>query len=159
MKKINTFLVVAAILTACSSTTELPKDQVYNVDGIAIDGYDPVAYFEQGEAKKGVAAESFNYNGLVYHFSSTKNRLLFMENPDKFLPNYGGWCAYAVAETSTKMQPDPAQWQINDGELILFTSNFMTTLTGSLKEEWNEDPAGFETRADDNWSQMSHTRP
>ena len=157
----NTFVLLAAValFTACSAGTDLPKDEVYNVDGIAMNGYDPVAYFVQGEPKKGLEAESLNHKGLVYYFSSTKNRLLFSENPDKYLPNYGGWCAYAVAETSTKMEPDPEQWQIQDGELILFTSSFMTKLTGSLKDEWNEDPVNYELRANSNWDQMNQTAP
>ncbi|WP_436515004.1 YHS domain-containing (seleno)protein [Ekhidna sp. To15] len=159
MKKTYIFIAMLFLMSACSSDAESPKDEVYNVGGVALDGYDPVAYYEQGEAKKGTEAESFNYNGLAYHFSSTKNRLLFMENPNKYLPNYGGWCAYAVAETSTKMKPDPAQWQIQDGELILFTSSMITKLTGSLKDEWNEDPEAFETRADSNWTEMNQVTP
>lgn len=155
MKKISVLLIVLALTVACSSESDLPKDEVYNVEGVAIDGYDPVAYFEQGEAKKGLDSESINHKGLTYYFSSTKNRLLFQENPGKYLPEYGGWCAYAVAEASTKMEPDPTQWQIQDGELILFTSSWMTKLTGSLKDEWNEDSENYESKADTNWKQMS----
>lgn len=155
MKKINTLLLVLVISTACSTESGESKDTIFNVEGIAIDGYDPVAYFEQGEAKKGMENESVKHEGLTYYFSSTKNRQLFQENPEKYLPEYGGWCAYAVAETSTKMEPDPTQWQIQDGELILFTSSWMTKLTGSLKEEWNEDPDAFESRADTNWKAIN----
>ncbi|MEO9483444.1 MAG: YHS domain-containing (seleno)protein [Ekhidna sp.] len=156
MKRISILLIMAAIVASCSSGSDAPKDEVFNVEGVALDGYDPVAYFEQGEAKKGVEDESVNHQGLVYYFSSTKNRLLFQENAEKYLPEYGGWCAYAVAETSTKMQPDPTQWQIQDGELMLFTSSWMTKLTGSLKDEWNEDPESYETKADNNWDTMNN---
>lgn len=155
MKKVVILLAAIVMLHACNMESDLPKDEVYNVGGLAIDGYDPVAYFEQGEARKGVEAEVVIHQGLKYYFSSTKNRLLFMENPDKYLPNYGGWCAYAVAENSIKMEPDPLQWQIQEGELILFTSSFMTQLTGSLKDEWNEDPGDYEKRADSNWIEMN----
>ncbi|MEP1034616.1 YHS domain-containing (seleno)protein [Ekhidna sp.] len=153
MKKISTLLLAISLISSCN-TVDAPKDEIYNIEGIALDGYDLVAYFAQGEAKKGVNQEVVNYNGISYQFSSTKNRRLFEENPEKYLPEYGGWCAYAVAETSTKMEPDPTQWQIQDGQLILFTSSWMTKLTGSLKEEWNQDPIDYEVRADANWDKM-----
>ncbi len=155
MKKLSILTLVLVIAVACSSGSDEPKDETYNVDGIAIDGYDPVAYFEQGEAKKGVEEESVNYNGLTYYFSSTKNRLLFQESPEKYLPAYGGWCAYAIAESSTKMEPDPTMWQIEDGKLQLFYDDWMTNLTGSLKDEWNENPTEYKVKADGNWESMN----
>lgn len=155
MYRTSVFIVLVGIFSACSSSQDQPKSEIYNVEGVALDGYDPVAYFVQGEAKKGYKAESVKYEEVSYYFSSTKNRLLFQENPQKYLPNYGGWCAYAVAEASTKMEPDPTQWQIENDELILFTSSWMTKLTGSLKDEWNEDPRGYEFRADSNWVDMN----
>lgn len=156
MKKINILIAVLVLASACSSSSNEQKDAVYNVEGVAIDGYDPVAYFVQGEAKKGIEEESVNHNGLVYYFSSTKNRLLFQENPDKYVPAYGGWCAYAVAASSTKMEPDPTMWQIENGELQLFYDDWMTSLTGSLKEEWNENPTEYKAKADQNWTALKN---
>ena len=152
MKKINILLAVLVFTVACSSGSDAPKDEVYNVEGIAIDGYDPVAYFEQGEARKGIKNESVDYQGLKYYFSSTKNRVLFEESPEKYLPAYGGWCAYAIAEASKKMEPDPTMWQIEGGELQLFYDDWMTNLTGNLKDTWNESPAEYKAKADQNWS-------
>ncbi|MEO1253291.1 MAG: YHS domain-containing (seleno)protein [Bacteroidota bacterium] len=154
MKSLSILILSSLFLVACSSDSSDKKDQIFNSNGIAIDGYDVVAYHEQNEAKKGTESESVNYEGFTYLFSSTKNRVLFEENPDKYLPKYGGWCAYAVAETSTKMSPDPTEWQIQDGELQLFTSSWMTKLTGSLKDDWNEDPKDFKNRADQNWNKI-----
>lgn len=150
----HSFILILILLIVSCSQQEVSQDPIFNVEGIAIDGYDPVAYFEQGEAKKGVESESLDYKGLKYFFSSTKNRKFFEENPEKYLPKYGGWCAYAVAETSTKMRPDPTEWQIQDGELQLFTSSWMTKLTGSLKDDWNEAPKDYKTRADKNWNDI-----
>ncbi len=154
MKKLNILLILIIITAACSSSSDEPKDATYNVEGVAIDGYDPVAYFEQGEARKGTQNESAIHEGLTYYFSSTKNRLLFQEDPQKYLPEYGGWCAYAIAASSTKMEPDPTMWQIEDGKLQLFYDDWMTSLTGSLKEEWNENPVEYKSKADKNWSVM-----
>ena len=154
MKRI-VYLLPALILFSCASNSEEPKGPVYNLNGVALAGYDPVAYFEQGEPKVGMEDEVVTYEGLKYYFSNTKNRLLFQENPTKYLPAYGGWCAYAVAETSGKMEPDPTMWQIQDGKLQLFYDDWMTSLTGSLKEEWNTDPKSYKVKADSNWEKMN----
>ena len=154
MRKLSYLFIYLAIIS-CSSGNSEEKDPIFNEEGIALAGYDPVAYFEQSEAKLGTKSESVNYQGLEYYFSSTKNKLLFQENPEQYLPAYGGWCAYAVAETSTKMEPDPTMWQIQDGKLQLFYDDWMTSLTGSLKKEWNEDPANYKVKADDNWEVMN----
>jgi len=156
MKKIFYLLTMLPLfLISCSSGSGSEKGPVYNLEGVALAGYDPVAYFEQGEAKMGTADEVVNYEGLTYYFSSTKNRLLFQENPTKYLPAYGGWCAYAVAEKSGKMEPDPTMWHIQDGKLQLFYDDWMTSITGSLKEEWNTDPENYKRRADANWEKMN----
>jgi len=149
------YILSALILFSCGAGSEEPKGPIFEVQGFALAGYDPVAYFEQSEAKKGSEEELVTYQENTYCFSSTKNRELFENNPEKYLPAYGGWCAYAVAEKSFKMQPDPEEWQIQDGELQLFTSTWMTKLTGSLIEDWNEDPEDFKKRADQNWEQMN----
>ena len=154
MNKISLLLVVLITTFSCGSKSEQPKDQIYNVEGIALDGYDPVAYFIQGEPKRGLVDEKVDYQGVTYLFSSTKNRLLFLEEPQRYLPKYGGWCAYAVAETSSKMEPDPTMWQVQNGELQLFYDDWMTSLTGSLKKEWNTNPTDYKKKADINWGEM-----
>lgn len=152
MKKFALLLTITlGFLTSCSSENETPKGEIYEVDGVALEGYDPVAYFAQSEAKKGTKQSSAEYNGLTYYFSSSKNQSLFQENPEKYLPEYGGWCAYAVAEGSRKMEPDPTMWQIQDGKLQLFYDDWMTSLSGGLKEEWNENPNEYTSKADQNW--------
>ena len=147
-------LLLPIVIFSCSTGSDAPQGPVFEEAGFAIGGYDPVAYFEQSEAKLGNENETAEYGGYTYCFASTKNRELFEGNPEKYLPAYGGWCAYAVAETATKMQPDPTKWQIQDGQLQLFTSNLMTRLTGDLREDWNEDPEDYKSRADSNWTDI-----
>lgn len=144
------FILLSLLFFACGSS-EGPKGEVYETDGIAIGGYDPVSYFEQSEAKLGDPGATTIVDGVTYQFSSTKNKKLFDGNPEKYLPAYGGWCAYAVAENSIKMEADPTMWQIQDGKLMLFYDDWMTSLTGSLKEEWNTDQASYKVKADENW--------
>jgi len=148
-------LVILTILFFACDTSEPPTGPVFAPEGFALNGYDPVAYFEQSEARKGVQLEAVEYNGYTYLFSSTKNKATFQEDPEKYLPAYGGWCAYAVAEASNRMAPNPELWQIQDGELQLFYEDWQTSLFGSLKDEWNEDPKNFKVRADANWQTMN----
>ena len=143
-------ILLSILFFACGSSEE-PKGEIYETNGVAIGGYDLVSYFEQSEAKLGNIAVTSTHDGLVYQFSNTENKNLFDVDPQKYLPAYGGWCAYAVAENSTKMQPDPTMWQIQDGKLLLFYDDWMTSLTGSLREEWNTDQEDYKNKADDNW--------
>lgn len=152
-KSALTLFAISIFIISCSSE-ETPKGEVFATDGVAISGYDPVAYFEQAEAKLGTEQSSAEYNGLTYYFSSSKNQILFQENPEQYLPDYGGWCAYAIAEGSKKMAPDPTMWQIQDGKLQLFYDDWMTSLTGGLKEEWNADPETYQRKADQNWQKI-----
>jgi len=146
--------VLPFLIFGCGSG-EKAEGPVFTSEGVALSGYDPVAYFEQNEAKKGVETESVEYEGFTYLFSSTKNKNIFQEDPEKYLPAYGGWCAYAVAEASNRMAPDPQLWQIQDGQLQLFYDDWQTRMFGSLKEEWNEDPKNYKTKADANWQKMN----
>ncbi len=145
------FILIILLISACGSSSEGPKGKVYEANGAAIGGYDPVAYFEQSEATLGNPQYATIVDGVTYQFSSIDNKRLFDSNTDKYIPAYGGWCAYAVAESSIKMEPDPTMWQIQDGKLLLFYDDWMTSLTGSLKEEWNTDQDGYKKKADDNW--------
>ena len=88
--------------------------------GVAIDGYDPVAYFDQDKAVKGDAAYTCEHNNVTWHFSSAENRDRFLENPEKFSPQYGGYCAHSI--TSNKLvTSDPEVFSIRDDKLYLYT--------------------------------------
>ncbi len=153
MRKILLLLPVL-LFFSCGPDSDNESSDVYTLDGLALAGYDPVAYFEQGEPRIGGETERYEYAGITYAFNSEKNRLAFEADPEKYIPEYGGWCSYAVAESSTRMSPDPTQWQIQDGRLILFTSNVMTKLTGDLKDDWNLSPKEYKNKADINWEKM-----
>ena len=91
-------------------------------DSVALTGYDPVAYFEQGHASKGLKEVRVTYEGATYLFSSQQNKALFEEHPTKYLPEYDGWCAYAIAKKSSRKLPDPRIWTIQEGRLLLFSN-------------------------------------
>ena len=109
----------------------------------AIQGYDPVAYFTEGKPVEGDKAFSTDYNGAEFRFASQENLDTFLSDPEKYAPQYGGYCAWAAAQD--KKAPGKADhWAIVDGKLYLNYSE-------KIQKDWNEDRPGFITRADSNW--------
>ena len=99
-------------------------DPTFSADGAAIRGYDPVAYFTLGEAKPGDSAISLDYQGAVWHFASAEHRDLFAADPEKYAPQYGGYCAWAASQNYVA-STDPEAWQIVDDKLYLNFSRFV----------------------------------
>jgi len=112
----------------------------------AIKGYDTVAYFTQGEAVKGNKKYSTDYNGARWLFSSNENLVLFKEDPEKYAPQYGGYCAYAVAQNTTA-SIKPELFTIVGDKLYLNYSK-------SINEKWRKDKQQFITAADGNWPSL-----
>ena len=89
-------------------------------EGLAIKGYDPVAYFKEGRAVRGKKEFSLSDHGVNYHFASSADLQLFQANPLKYRPQYGGWCAYAMGHDGSKVEVDPETFKILNGQLFLF---------------------------------------
>jgi len=123
----------------------------FNLDnGIAIQGYDPVAYFTENKAVKGKKDMAVYHQGVTYHFSSPANKELFKANPSKYEPEYGGWCAYAMGNSGEKVSVDPETFKIVNGKLYLFYNRFFTN---TLKD-WNKNEATLKSKADANWPKL-----
>lgn len=122
----------------------------YNTDsGIALQGYDAVSYFNN-KVKKGKEGFSFTHNGLTYYFSSESNKERFLQNPTKYMPQYGGWCAYAMGKSGEKVTVNPKSFKILDGKLYLFyNANFVNTL-----KKWNKNEENLKVAADKNWKKI-----
>jgi YHS domain-containing protein len=117
---------------------------------VAIQGYDPVAYFKQGKAIKGKKEFAVNADGVTYYCSTAENKDAFAKNTATFEPQYGGWCAYAMGAKGEKVEIDPATFKIVGGKLYLFyNAYFNNTLT-----KWNGDEANFKNKADANWRKL-----
>lgn len=116
---------------------------------IAIEGYDPVSYFDN-KPKEGKSEFQFNHKGIVYQFANPANLNRFKTAPEKYEPAYGGWCAYAMGETGEKVKIDPETFKILDGKLYLFY-NFWgnNTLT-----DWNKNEKSLKTKGDQNWKKF-----
>jgi len=113
-------------------------------------GYDVVAYFNN-KAIEGNKDYKTTYNGVDFRFSSEKNLKTFIENPKKYIPQYGGYCAYAVALKNDKVSINPKAFLIQDGKLYLFYNAWgINTL-----EQWNEsNPKSLKEQADKNWDKI-----
>ncbi|MBV6639639.1 MAG: YHS domain-containing protein [Cyclobacteriaceae bacterium] len=127
------------------------QDKNTNIEGgMGIQGYDPVAYFTDNKALEGEKTITSTHQGVKYYFSNSKNKDLFDRNPSKYLPAYGGWCAYAMAG-GEKVKIDPETFKIIDGKLYLFYNfYFNNTLT-----KWNKDEANLKRQADQHWARIS----
>jgi YHS domain-containing protein len=130
------------------------RKQNFNLDkNIAIQGYDPVAYFKESKAVKGKSEISVSYLGVNYHFSSIENKNLFSKDPTAYEPQYGGWCAYAMGKSGEKVEIDPSTFKIINGKLYLFYNKYFNN---TLKN-WNKDEANLKTKADANWQKIFHS--
>ena len=142
----RSFLVATAAVPAAaflSQPAAAAEPPVYATDGVAINGYDPVAYFTESNAVKGTSDFTSDWDGAVLHFASAENKAMFDADPEKFAPKYGGYCAYAVSKGYTA-STDPDAWSIHDDRLYLNYSKSVRALWAARKRHHIE-------QADANW--------
>ena len=152
MQKVLLLMLTSFLVSTSFSqdATALRKKQFNTEDNLAIQGYDPVAYFTQGKAVKGSKDNAVYYQGVTYYLSSTANKEAFKKEPAKYEPQYGGWCAYAMGAKGEKVNVDPKTFKVLNGKLYLFYNKFFNnTLT-----EWNKDEANLKSKADMNWEKI-----
>ncbi|MBI1342612.1 MAG: YHS domain protein [Terrimonas sp.] len=143
-------LMLGVYLSPAQDKTVLRKQQFNLEDGLAIQGYDPVAYFTFHKAIKGSKDKAVFHQGVIYYFSTDANKELFKKDPMKYEPAYGGWCAYAMGNSGEKVSIDPKTFKIIDGKLYLFYNRFFqNTLTS-----WNKDEPHLKESADQNWTKF-----
>ena len=132
-----------ALLPTAASAMQAP---VYATNGIAINGYDPVAYFAEEKPVEGSAEFTSEWDGATLQFSSAENKALFDADPDKYAPAYGGYCAYAVSKGYTA-STDPGAWSIYEGRLYLNYSK-------SVRALWSVNKKGHVESANANWPKV-----
>lgn len=110
---------------------------------LAVGGYDPVAYFSEGHPVKGERQFTLKHQGAEWRFASAANREAFAAAPQKYAPQYGGYCAWAVSQGYTA-SGDPQFWKIVDGKLYL-------NYDADVQKKWERDIPGFIAKADHNW--------
>lgn len=114
--------------------------------GIAIGGYDTVAYFTVGKAMKGSEKFSYDWLGATWHFANAKHRDLFMAEPVNYVPQYGGYCTSGIVNSDAH-RADPKIWRIIDGKLYLNGSDY------ALKTWADKGPDGI-AKTDAKWEQL-----
>ena len=107
-----------------------PVSPVNSADGVALKGYDPVAYFAAGKPTPGMDEYTLRWKGVTYRFASAENRARFKAEPDQYAPQYGGYCAYAMS-INRIADIDPARWTVVDGKLDL-NNNLLSQALGSV---------------------------
>lgn len=133
------FLVLLLVPAALADEPEIYTGR----NGLAVGGYDTVAYFSQGQPVEGSKDFVIEYKGATWRFSSQENLETFEQDPDGFAPQYGGYCAWALAMGSLA-KGDPKIWTIYEGALYL-------NINKSTQKKWLKDIPGFIDKADANW--------
>lgn len=150
MKKLILALFVLASISSFSQN-EAKRINQYNLENkVALQGYDPVAYFKQNKAIKGKNDFVTSYIGVIYKFSSAANKDIFIKNPAGYEPQFGGWCAYAMGSTGEKVEINPETFKIIEGKLYLFYNAFFNN---TLKS-WNKEETNLKSKAEANWKKI-----
>jgi YHS domain-containing protein len=152
--KTNLIAFLTLLLLNCTSNAQTAiRTKSFNLDkNVAIQGYDPVAYFTVGKAIKGNPEILAVAEGVTYYFFSTLNKKLFLKDFKKYEPQYGGWCAYAMGYSGEKVEIDPNTFKMLNGKLYLFYHSW----TNNTLNKWNKDEANLKSKADKNWSTFYH---
>ncbi|MBX2968902.1 MAG: YHS domain protein [Cyclobacteriaceae bacterium] len=149
IKRTLFFLLVFFFWADGSAQSEIRIKQFNLSKGIAIDGYDPVSYFD-GKPALGKQEFKYTHAGITYLFSTATNLARFKQSPSSYEPAYGGWCAYAMGKSGEKVKIDPLTYKVKDGKLYLFY-NFWGNNT---LQDWNKDEVKLTDRANQNWKKF-----
>ncbi len=129
--------------------TTATEQHTHSTPGIS--GYDPVAYFTEGRPVRGTGFYVSVLDGVTYVFASAQNKTLFDADPQKYLPAYGGYCAYGLG-VGKKFVASPEVWKIVDGTLYL-------NLDTKIQQSWEKDISGYIAKGNKNWLTMKDKSP
>ncbi|NAS32363.1 hypothetical protein GTQ40_15370 [Flavobacteriaceae bacterium R38] len=147
---------VLALALIVSASTYAQDNKANNIDNsnIALQGYSPVSYLDLGIAQKGVKEHKSEYKKVVYYFTSAEQKATFDKNPGKYLPQYGGFCAFGVY-AGAKFRPDPNKFIVKDGKYFLYLYNLELDAQQLWLAEKNHNK--LVATANKNWGKLSKT--
>ena len=143
----NRFFGVIAIAALSLMSAAAFAGDYFETDGVALHGYDPVAYFVAAEPQQGQAQYSYEYKGSKFYFASDANRHAFMEMPEKYAPQFGGYCAFGTAQ-GYKVSTQPDAFAIVKDKLYL-------NYDKKVQKLWQQDIPGNLQKAEKNWPEVS----
>ena len=150
-------IIIFVIIVAITSLNLFGQDnRANNIDNsnIALQGYSPVSYADLGLAQKGVKDFKSAHEEIVYYFTSTEQKVAFDEDPEKYLPEYGGFCAFGIY-AGAKFRPDPNKFISRDGKYFLYLYNLELDAQQLWLDAKNHD--GLIAKANANWKDLSKT--
>ncbi len=147
MIRFKTLMLLSFLAAATSSVAETLQ---YETENGAIDGYDPVSYFTDGQAERGSQAITAEWNGAIWRFTSAAHRDTFTENPEKYAPQYGGFCALGMAHGGD-VPTNPEAWTIWEGKLYF-------NMIKEVSITWRYNPDKLIERADMKWNALNATK-
>lgn len=148
------FIFSAVLLFGYTAQAQIPP---IDNNGVAIGGYDVVSYFS-GEAKRGFESFSVKYNGATYYFFTKANRSAFNKSPEKYLPQFDGFCAWGVGAKSAKFPIDPESYDIVDGKLYLFFNAPFNGEQFNTILDWNKRTTELKKAAYANWPKVKKSK-
>lgn len=143
------FLIMAwsAILLAAPVVSAATKPVNTTLFGkLAVQGYDPVAYFQEAKPRKGLEKYQFEWQGAKWRFASAAHLEAFRADPEKYAPQFGGYCAWAVSQGYTA-DIDPEAWKIEGGKLYL-------NYNKEIQAKWEKERAALILQAEENWPKI-----
>ncbi len=147
-------MIIALVLTVFAANAQDKK--AYNIDNsnIALQGYSPVSYLDLGIAQKGDKAYKSEYEKVVYYFTSNEQKKKFDASPERYLPQYGGFCAFGTY-AGAKFRPDPNKFVVSNGKYYLFLYNIELDAQQLWLAEKNEQ--ALVKKANENWEKLKAT--
>lgn len=143
------FIAIMVLVASVASVSAFADEYSHSTPGLS--GYDPVAYFSDGKPVRGSGYHVTVVEGVTYAFATAEHQKMFEANPQKYLPAYGGYCAYGLG-VGKKFVADPEVWKIVEGKLYL-------NLDKGIQQKWEKDIPGFIKKGDANWVAMKNKKP
>ncbi len=138
-------IILSLVFFSCAKSPPISQVNVTS-EGVAIKGYDPVAYFTDSRPVRGMPEFKYVWKSAEWRFASSDHLEMFKKDPEKYAPRYGGYCAYAISQGKTA-DIDPEAWTIYEGKLYL-------NLDKDVQKLWEKDMQEYIRKADENWPRM-----
>ena len=156
LKSILVSVFFSLILFGGYVMAQSPGEKHFTTDeNVAVKGYDIVGYFTQNEAERGSKKFESEYKGVKYWFVNEAHKAEFSKNPKKYLPQYGGYCAFAMGMKNVTVPSDPETFKLYNGKLYLFFNDYYEGTAFNTIIPWNSDEEKLKKQADMNWEKMN----